>query len=119
MPLWLAIPLVLLPPPLIVFVRYGGGWAATEIAVLIACVWVAARVKHATWFARHLVWAFAYFVVLMTALFFDLAALVLGLWLSAWSSLVVALGAGVLSVAGIWPAQLRFYKQRRHAAASE
>jgi hypothetical protein len=115
----LAIILLVLLAPLVVFVRYGVGWAATELAALITSGWAAVRIKPATWPGRHLSLAFAYFVVLMTTLFLALAALFLGPWLSPWSSLVISLGAGVLSVAGIWPAQLRYYKQRRSAAESE
>jgi phosphatidylserine synthase len=126
LPLW-ALCLVLclvfgLLYPAVLYVRFGLGWAATWAAASIASwlpVLLIKPVTWRTWPRRHLSWAFAYYVFFMTTLFFGLVALLLGLWLSPWWCLVISLGAGVLSGAGIWPAQLRYYKLQRSLADTE
>jgi hypothetical protein len=115
LPVWVACLLLVLMIPTMVLARYGPGWAATELAAFIASGLPAFLIKPATWRqpGRHLSWVFTYFVYLMMTLLFPLVALVVGLWLSPWWCLVISLGAGVLSVAGVWPAQLRYYRLQR------
>jgi hypothetical protein len=113
MPAWVACLLLVLMVPTIVFARYGLGWAAAELAAFIASWLPAFLIKPVTWPSRHLSWAFTYFVFIMTILLFALVALVVGLWLSPWWCLVISLGAGVVSIAGVWPAQLRYYRLQR------
>lgn len=126
MPLW-ALCLVLclvfgLLFPAMFYVRYGLGWAATGAVMSIASWLPVLLIKPPTWRTwprKHLSWAFAYWVFVMTTLFFGLVALLLGLWLSPWWCLVISLCAGVLSIAGIWPAQLRHYELQRSLADAE
>jgi hypothetical protein len=121
---WVAILLLLLVAPLLVFSRYGIGWAAAELAALIAWWLPVLLIKPVTW-RRGPRWTFPFFVFVITTLFFALAALLFGLWLSPWWCLVISLGAGMLTAAGIWPAQMRHYRlqrklldvEQKHAAA--
>lgn len=108
--------------PAMFYVRYGLGWAATGAVMSIASWLPVLLIKPPTWRTwprNHLSWAFAYWVFVMTTLLFGLVALLLGLWLSPWWCLVISLCAGVLSIAGIWPAQLRHYELQRSLADAE
>jgi hypothetical protein len=121
LPIWLYLVLWLvfgLLYPTAIYFRYGLGWAATWEVALSAWlpIFLIRPVTLRTWHRRHLSWPFAYFVFLLTTMFFAVVALFFGLWLSPWWCLMISLGAGVLSVAGIWPAQLRFYKLQRSPA---
>jgi hypothetical protein len=125
MPVWAALLMsgvvLLLLFPAMFYARYGAGWAvAWEVA---QCAWLpfffVVPATLATWLRRHLSWAFSYFAFVMTMLFFGWVVLLFGVWLSPWSCLVIGLGAGVLTVAGIWPAQLRFYKLQQSLADAQ
>jgi phosphatidylserine synthase len=125
LPLWalcLVLCLVFVLLSAMFYVRYGLGWAVTWAVVSIASLLPVLLIKPATWRTwprKHLSWAFAYFVFFMTTLFFDLVALLLGLWLSPWWCLVISLCSGVLTGVGIWPAQLRYYELQRSLADTE
>jgi hypothetical protein len=118
MPAWVAILLLLLLAPLMVFARYGLGWAAAELAALIACLLPILFIKIVTW-RRGPRWTFPFFVFTMTTLFFALAALMFGLWLRPWLCLAVSFGAAMLVTAGLWPAQTRFYRVQRQLLDAE
>jgi Flp pilus assembly protein TadB len=124
LPAWVAILLVLLLFPYLVFARYGIGWAAAELAALIACLLPVLFVKPATW-RRGPRWTFPFWIFTMTTVFFACAVLVFGLWLrpwlklSPWLCLVTALAAGVLVTVGLWPAQQRFYRVQRQLLDAE
>jgi hypothetical protein len=118
MPAWVAIFLPLLLAPLLVLGRYGIGWAAAEWAALIALWLPVLFIKPATW-RRGSRWTFCLYVFIMTTLFFALVAMAFGLWLSPWWCLVTSLGAGMLITAGIWPAQMRFYRLQRQSRDAE
>jgi hypothetical protein len=110
MPAWVAILLHLLLAPLLVFARFGLAWAAAEWAALIALWLPVLLIKPVTW-RRGPRWMFPFFVFVMMTLFFPLVALFFGLWLSPWWCLATSLGAGILTTAGIWPAQMRHYRR--------
>lgn len=110
--------LVLLLGPLLAFSRYGLGWAAAEFAALIAWWPPILLVKAVTW-RRGPWWTFPFVVFVMTTLFFAVAAMLFGLWLSSWWCLVISLGAAMLTVAGIWPAQMRYYRLQRKLLEQE
>lgn len=105
--------------PMVIYLRYGPGWVATWGVAALSSALPTFLIKPATWRTwprRHSSWAFAYFVLLLTTMFFAFIALLFGIWLSPWWCLVISLGAGVLTIARIWPAQLRFYKMQRSPA---
>jgi phosphatidylserine synthase len=118
MPAWIAILLVLLLFPALVFARYGLGWAAAELTALIACLLPVLLIKPATW-RRGPRWTFPFWIFAMTSVFFAVAVLVFGLWLRPWLCLVIALAAGVLVTVGLWPAQQRFYRVQRQLPDAE
>jgi len=118
MPAWVAILLLLLLAPLLVFGRYGLGWAGAEWAALIAWWLPALLIKPVTW-RRGPRWTFPFCVFVMTTLFFALVAMAFGLWLSPWWCLVISLGTGMLITAGIWPAQMRYSRLQRQLLDAE
>jgi phosphatidylserine synthase len=112
MPAWMTIVLIVPLFPGLVFARYGLGWAAAELAALIACLLPILLVKPVTW-RRGPRWTFPFWVFTMTIVFFAWAALTAGLWLRPWLCLTVSFCAGMLIIAGVWPAQKRFYRVQR------
>lgn len=118
MPAWVAIALIVLLGPALVFARYGLGWAAAELAALIACLLPILLIKPVTW-RRGPRWTFPFWVFTMTTVFFAWAALIFGLWLWPWLCLAVSSGAGMLITAGFWPAQTRFYRVQRQLLDAE
>lgn len=112
MPAWVVILLLLLLAPLLVLSHYGLGWAAAELAALIAW-WLPVLLIKPVTVRRGPRWIFPFGVFVMTTLFFALAAMLLGPWLSPWWCLVISLGAGILTVAGIWPTQMRHFRLQR------
>jgi hypothetical protein len=113
-----ALILPLLLAPMLVLSRYDLGWAAAELAALIAWWPPVVLIKPATW-RRGPWWAFPFFAFVMTTLFFAVVALLVGVWLPPWWSLAIALGAGILAVASIWPTQLRHYRLQRRLLDAE
>ncbi len=109
---WVALLLLLLFAPLLVFSRYGPGWAAVELAALIAC-WVPVRLARPLTGRRGPRWTFPFFVYVTTTLLFPLVAPTVGLWVSPWWCLVIALGGAILIIAGTWPAQMRYERRQR------
>ncbi len=107
----MALVLVLLFASLLVFSRFGPNWAAVEGAALIA-PWLLAR------FIKRPRWQFPFFAFVMATLLVPLAGLLAGLWLAPWWCLVIALGGGVLIIAAIWPAQMRYYRRQQQSADS-
>ncbi|WP_319459910.1 hypothetical protein [Micromonospora sp. RTP1Z1] len=118
MPAWMAIVLIVLLFPVMVFARYGLGWAAAELAALIACLLLILLIKPVTW-RRGSRWTFPFWVFTMTTVFFAGAALIFGLWLGPWLCSAVSFGAGMLVIAGVWPAQTRFYRVQQQLLDAE
>lgn len=125
MPTWAALLLLgavlLLLYPAMFDVRYGAGWAVAW--ELVQCAWLplffVEPARSATWLRRHLYWAFSYVVLILGILFFGFIVLSLGVWLSPWWCLAIAVGAAALTVARLWPTQLRFYKLQESLSETE
>ncbi len=111
---WVALLVLLLFAPMLVFSRFGPGWAAAELAALVAC-WLPVRLVKPATSRRGPTWAFPFFVYVMTTLLFPLVAPLVGLWLSPWWCLGIALGGAMLIIGAIWPAQTRYYQHQRQS----
>lgn len=117
-PAWVAIVLLLLLAPALVFARYGLGWAAAEEVALIASWLTIVLIKPVTW-RRGPRWSVVFFAFVMTTLVFAFAAMAVGLWLSPWWCLAISAATGTLSIVAVWPAQMRHYRVQRQLLDSD
>jgi hypothetical protein len=119
--------LVLLPllAGAMVFAHYGPWWALAELIACAAWAWplpILALVAHVTgWRPRerglsgsdHQVRMFVIFAWVFASALFGIIALLAGPFLPAWAAAAIAVAAGLLVMAAVWPAQRRYTELMR------
>ena len=101
-------------------VHYGWWWALAELIACAAWAWplpILALVARVTgWRAKasrlplsaHLRWMFVIFAWVLASAFFSIIALLAGAFLPPVAAAAIAVAAGLLVMAAVWPAQRRY-----------